>query len=183
MNVIFDTVERIDQAVFDRLFKESLRGFEGGSYPSARNLDDAKKRIESSFKKCLAQKNGVLWQTSVDNHPCVLTASYITGDSLKWDTSLVGDAKDGSRSFIYSDEATRAKDEYLRKLKIAREYSYVATNAGPYHFFLNKAKNGIFRRATWIKEKGGTTVFLIGDPVPGDTGFSLIHPGDKNARN
>lgn len=183
MIVTFDTIDYLDKAVFDRLFDESMRGFESGSYPNVRSLSSLKSKIEQSFKRCIQQKNGVLWQTSVDDYPCVLTASYITGDSLKWDTSLVGDAKDGSRSFIYSDEATRAKDEYLRKLKIAREYSYVATNAGPYHFFLNKAKNGIFRRATWIKEKGGTTVFLIGDPVPGDTGFSLIHPGDKNARN
>lgn len=146
--ILFETISSIDDAVFNQLFEDSAEDMDAGSYPwhlfpSVVTFDEKRGFIRAAYERLLA--DGVVWQVTIDELPCVLGAGVQEGTIIRWLLGLLGPNTAGSKSYLYTQEYIDARNAFWDDLGIT---GWTLETAGPgtaidLHFKNRQATNTV----------------------------------------
>ena len=113
--IIFEIIETIDDAAFDRLFDESLAAMDAGSYPwglhhGVSTYDEKKAHVRSVFDKTL--KDGIVFHVIENDYTLMLNGGTVSNGILSWYIGLIGANQSGSKSYLYNAEYKAARDAF-----------------------------------------------------------------------
>jgi hypothetical protein len=120
MNFKDELVTSIDIEVFERLYNDSKKDFESGTYPwhlypNIISEEARKTHIYSTLLTLI--ENGIVWVRSIDDYPILMGGGIIEGAKIKYVLGLVG-YKDGSKSWLYHEGNRGSRDALWQELGV-----------------------------------------------------------------
>ena len=109
--IIFTVVTSFTDALFDALYADCSADMDAGSYPwhlfSASTDDEKRAHLKAAF-------NGAPFMFTVyeDDQPLMLNAGEVTNGTFKWYLGLIGFDTSGSKSWLYRDDYTQARNAF-----------------------------------------------------------------------
>lgn len=106
---VFERITEIDEAVFNRLFDDSLPAMDAGSYkwdlfPHITTEQQKRDHIRDNFISIPSQPNGILFQVKQDDRVLQYNCGTLKDGHLVWILGLIGKDINGSKSFMYAED-------------------------------------------------------------------------------
>jgi hypothetical protein len=121
MNYTFTNITSFTDAEFDHCWSTSEADMLAGSYPfhlypQVTTTAEKKQFIKDAFTEKCSDSNWIVWKIEDEDTIIMLNAGQVSGTNLAWEMSLIGQNNAGSKSWMYDQNMTTARNTWLASI-------------------------------------------------------------------